>query len=111
MDQVVPWQPLLDLISDNIPDETTILSFRHLLEKHELGEQIFETVKPMAYEESDRFFFGKTQPRLPNGSMDANDVSLRCSNDSTSDALIRSSLLLCPLGCRNRILSQHRLIL
>lgn len=34
----------IDLISDRIPDETTILSFRHLLEKHELGEKIFETV-------------------------------------------------------------------
>ena len=35
----------IDMISDRIPDETTILSFRHLLEKHELGEQIFEVVK------------------------------------------------------------------
>jgi len=35
----------IELISDRIPDETTILTFRHLLEKHELGEQIFETVK------------------------------------------------------------------
>jgi IS5 family transposase len=35
----------IDLISDRIPDETTILSFRHLLEKHDLGRQIFETVK------------------------------------------------------------------
>ena len=35
----------IDLISDRIPDETTILSFRHLLEKHDLGKQIFETVK------------------------------------------------------------------
>ena len=35
----------IDLISDRIPDETTILTFRHLLEKHELGEQIFEMVK------------------------------------------------------------------
>jgi len=35
----------IELISDRIPDETTILSFRHLLEKHSLGEQIFETVK------------------------------------------------------------------
>jgi transposase, IS5 family len=35
----------IDLISDRIPDETTILAFRHLLEKHNLGEQIFETVK------------------------------------------------------------------
>jgi IS5 family transposase len=35
----------IDLISDRIPDETTILTFRHLLEKHDLGKQIFETVK------------------------------------------------------------------
>ena len=34
----------IDLISDRIPDETTILTFRHLLEKNDLGEQIFETV-------------------------------------------------------------------
>ena len=35
----------IELISDRIPDETTILTFRHLLEKYDLGEQIFETVK------------------------------------------------------------------
>lgn len=35
----------IDLVSDRIPDETTILTFRHLLEKHGLGERIFETVK------------------------------------------------------------------
>jgi hypothetical protein len=35
----------IELISHLIPDETTILSFRHLLEKHDLGEQIVETVK------------------------------------------------------------------
>jgi IS5 family transposase len=35
----------IDLISDRIPDETTILTFRHLLEMHKLGEQIFQTVK------------------------------------------------------------------
>ena len=32
------------LITDRIPDETTILAFRHLLEENELGEQIFEAV-------------------------------------------------------------------
>jgi IS5 family transposase len=35
----------IELISDRIPDETTILTIRHLLEKHGLGEQVFETVK------------------------------------------------------------------
>ena len=33
------------LISDRIPDETTILAFRHLLEHNDLGEQIFTAVK------------------------------------------------------------------
>jgi IS5 family transposase len=33
----------IELISDKIPDETTILSIRHLLEKNNLGKEIFET--------------------------------------------------------------------
>jgi len=33
------------LITDRIPDETTILAFRHLLEEKDLGAQIFEAVK------------------------------------------------------------------
>ena len=32
-------------LSDPAPDEITILSFRHLLEKNNLGEAIFETLK------------------------------------------------------------------
>ena len=36
----------IELIRDRIPDERTILAFWHLLEKHDLGQQIFETVKP-----------------------------------------------------------------
>jgi transposase len=35
----------IDMISDRIPDETTILAFRHLLKKHDLGQQIFKVVK------------------------------------------------------------------
>jgi IS5 family transposase len=35
----------IDLVSERIPDETTILAFRHLLEKNNLGEQIFSVVK------------------------------------------------------------------
>lgn len=35
----------IDLINERIPDETTILAFRHLLERHDLGKKIFETVK------------------------------------------------------------------
>ena len=33
------------LITDRIPDETTILAFRHLLEENDLGAQIFEELK------------------------------------------------------------------
>ena len=32
----------IDLAADVVPDETTILHFRHLLEKHELTKKIFE---------------------------------------------------------------------
>jgi IS5 family transposase len=35
----------VDLAADVIPDETTILHFRHLLEKHRLSEKIFEKTK------------------------------------------------------------------
>ena len=35
----------IDRVSERIPDETTILNFRHLLEEHGIGEQIFEAVK------------------------------------------------------------------
>ena len=34
----------IDLAQDNIPDATTILAFRHFVEQHQLGEQIFKTV-------------------------------------------------------------------
>jgi IS5 family transposase len=34
----------LDLADDPIPDETTILNFRHLLERHNLTEALFEAV-------------------------------------------------------------------
>ena len=38
---------VIELISDRIPDETTILTFRHLLEKHGLSDQIVDTVKAL----------------------------------------------------------------
>jgi IS5 family transposase len=31
----------IDLISDRIPEESTIISFLHRLEQHDLGKQIF----------------------------------------------------------------------
>ena len=34
----------IDLVTDNIPDATTILAFRHFLEKHHLGEKIFQAI-------------------------------------------------------------------
>jgi len=35
----------IDLHSDAVPDETTILHFRHLLEKHKLTEKLFEQTR------------------------------------------------------------------
>jgi len=35
----------IELVDDAIPDETTILRFRHLLERHGLSEQIFALVR------------------------------------------------------------------
>lgn len=37
----------IDLLSSNVPDETTILNFRHLLEKHELPKKIFSQVSDL----------------------------------------------------------------
>lgn len=34
----------IDLGREPVPDETTILNFRHLLERHELGDQLFRSV-------------------------------------------------------------------
>ena len=34
----------IDLLSDSVPDETTILNFRHLLEEHRLQEKILKIV-------------------------------------------------------------------
>ena len=40
----------VELSEDKIPDESTILRFRHLLEKHRLTEAIFEEVKDLLIE-------------------------------------------------------------
>ncbi len=32
-------------LSDNLPDETTILNFRHFLEKYTFGKRLFETIQ------------------------------------------------------------------
>lgn len=36
---------LVELGEDTVPDESTILRFRHLLEQHDLATQIFATVR------------------------------------------------------------------
>jgi IS5 family transposase len=38
---------LLYLLANNVPDETTILNFRHLLEEHKLQESFFEVVNTL----------------------------------------------------------------
>jgi IS5 family transposase len=37
----------IDLLSEEVPDETTILNFRHLLNEHGIQEKIFERVNGM----------------------------------------------------------------
>lgn len=32
-------------MSDNLPDETTILNFRHFLERHKFGQRLFDTIQ------------------------------------------------------------------
>lgn len=34
----------LDFLNEQVPDATTLLKFRHLIEKHKIGEQIFQDV-------------------------------------------------------------------
>lgn len=54
----------IDMLSDRIPDETKILALRyllrHLLEKHDLGKQIFETVKAQLRERGSAMKQGTT---------------------------------------------------
>src|ERR1700751_107805 len=40
----------IELAGEAIPDETTILNFRHLLEKHQLTEKIFAEVRTLLEE-------------------------------------------------------------
>jgi IS5 family transposase len=40
----------IELAEDTIPDETTILRFRHLLEEHRLTEAIFAEVRSLPEE-------------------------------------------------------------
>jgi len=42
----------IELADDAIPDETTILNFRHLLEKHKLTENIFAEVRQLQEEKN-----------------------------------------------------------
>ncbi len=50
MDGLIPWKQLVERIRPfypkagrgRLPDETTILNFRHLLEEHDLGQVLFE---------------------------------------------------------------------
>ncbi len=40
----------IELLDDSIPDESTILRFRHLLERHELTERIFAEIRTLLEE-------------------------------------------------------------
>jgi IS5 family transposase len=43
----------IDFLKEQVPDATTLLNFRHLLEKHHIGEVFFQGLRPQRY--------GKTQ--------------------------------------------------
>ncbi len=43
-------QPGIELLGHDIPDESTILRFRHLLEQHQLTEKIFAEVPSLLEE-------------------------------------------------------------
>lgn len=44
----ISFQKFLNIdLMDNVPDETTILNFRHLLEEHQLPEKIFKLVNKL----------------------------------------------------------------
>lgn len=45
----------LDMATDTVPDETTILNFRHLLEKHGLQERFFELINEHLEEQGLQF--------------------------------------------------------
>jgi len=42
----------IDLLSDSVPDETTILNFRHLLEEHNLAKAIFTEINSYLSEQN-----------------------------------------------------------
>ena len=44
------WFAGIDLAADLVPDETTILRFRHLLEKHQLTAKLFAEVRQLLEE-------------------------------------------------------------
>lgn len=49
----------IDLGSEPVPDESMILNFRHLLEQHELGGQLFQAVGECLQEQGLRIASGK----------------------------------------------------
>ena len=48
----------IDLGREPVPDESTILQFRHLLERHELGNRLFEAVGEYLQEQGLRIASG-----------------------------------------------------
>jgi HEPN domain-containing protein len=76
-----------DLMRERIPDETTILAFRHLLEKHNLGEQVFETVKTKCIEKlfkAELMRLGVAIPKT-HGLRALSDLIRQCDDTWTAD--------------------------
>jgi IS5 family transposase len=67
----------VELAHDVVPDETTILRFRHVLEKHRLSEAIFEAVKDL---------LGERRVMLKSGTMvDATIISAPSSTKNATE--------------------------
>ena len=58
----------IELITDRIPDESTILSFRHLLEKHVLGQKFLNGQVPP---QAEVMWIPETEPALMRASLPA----------------------------------------
>ena len=42
--EIEPMRRVASITINTVPDETTILNFRHLLEEHNLGEKLFNKI-------------------------------------------------------------------
>jgi hypothetical protein len=74
----------VELAEDVVPDETTILRFRHVLEKHRLTEAIFEAVKDLLAERRLMLKSGRSVWKCPVNSRSTTWISASHFTDVTA---------------------------